>query len=69
MLLEKVRVCVLIVVVGWCSLSIFCIQNIFLCHIFFPCVYSNTLESYGDHDCTNSTKIVSRFMSRVMMFL
>lgn len=68
-LLEKARVRLLIVVVDWCSLSIFCIQNIFLCHISFQYVYSNTFESYGDYDCTNRTKIVSHFMSRVMMFL
>jgi len=62
-LLEKVRACLLFFMVGLCSLSIPCIQNIFLCHVSFQYVYSNNLESYADYDCTNSTNIVSHFMS------
>lgn len=51
--LLEVRACMLVVIVGLCSPSISCIQNVFLyflyyvflCHVCFQYIYSSTLES------------------------
>lgn len=48
----------LFLMAGLCSLSISCVQNVFVCNVSFQYIYSSTLESYADYDCINSTNTV-----------
>lgn len=60
---DKVGAFMPFLTVGLCSLSISCIQNIFsFCHVYFQYICFNALELHAGYDCTNSTKIVSRFV-------